>query len=157
MAVEEKIIKSTWMNLCGGMDVCLLCKTTFSFRKFIKAKYYQSNCLWNVSFFSWILPTENFQNVSVKYTELKWLHFCLVFMSLLLLSLLLLLLLLLSSSSSSSSSLLSFKCYLHMLQNKKIILLHWNREFAHRSIPCSFFEWLCLWNMNSGYLSKASF
>ena len=31
-----------------------------------------------------------------------------------------------------------FRCYLHMLQNIKIILLHWNIQFAHRNIPCGF-------------------
>ena len=50
---------------------------------------------------------------------------------------------------------LPFRCYLHILQNVKTILLHWNIEFAHRSIPCSFFEWLCL--QNSGYLNEEAF
>ena len=56
-------------------------------------------------------------------------------------------LLLLSSFFVFSSP---FRCYLHMLQNIKIILLHWNIEFAHR-------ECLSLWNMNSGYLNKVAF
>ena len=56
--------KSTWTDLCGGMNVWLMCKTTFLFTKFTKAKYCQRHCLWNVSFFyeSYPLKTsETFQ------------------------------------------------------------------------------------------------
>ena len=49
MALERKIRKSTWMNLCGGMNVRLLCKTTFSFARFTKAKYYQCHFFYKSS------------------------------------------------------------------------------------------------------------
>ena len=96
-----------------------------------------------------MLLTEILRNVSVKYTELQVFHlgfhfllyFFLLFMSLLflllllllllsllLLSLLILLLLLLSFCYINLFAIISlsspFWCYLHMLQNTKIILLH---------------------------------
>ena len=103
--------------------------------------------------FFWILPTENFLNVSVKYTELQRFpvftaFFSRIFVTIIIIIVIIIIVIIIIIFVFSSP----FRCYLHMLQNVKTILLHWNIEFARRSIPCSFFEWLCLWN--SGYLCK---
>ena len=108
--------------------------------------------------FLWILPTENLRNVSVKYTELHRVPVFTAFLSRIFVTIItitvivtIVIVIIITIFVFSSP----FRCYLHMLQSVKTILLHWNIEFAYRSIPCSFFEWLCMWN--SGYLNQVVF
>ena len=107
--------------------------------------------VYEIFHFFMILPTENFRNVSVKYTELQRFPVFTAFLSrifviiiiirvITIVNIIIVIIFIIFAFSSP------FRYYLHMLQNVKTILLHWNIEFAYRSIPCSFFEWLCLWN-----------
>ena len=130
---------TTWMNLCGDINVCLLCKTRFLFTKFTKAKYYQRHCLWNVSFFLWILRTKNFRNVSVKYIELQRFPVFTAFLSRIFVTIIIIIFVFS----------LTFRCYLHILQNATTILLHWNIEFAYRSIPCCFLSDFACWTLGT--------
>ena len=140
MTVEEKICKITWMNLCGGMNVCLLCKTTFSFTKFTKANVTNVTVCEMFHFFLWILPTGNFRNVSLKYAELQRFPVFTAALSrfyvTIIINIIVIIIILFVFSSP-------FRCYLQMLQNIEIILLHWNIAFAHRNIHYGIF-WVTL-------------
>ena len=105
--------------------------------------------------FLWILPTKNFRKVSVRYIELKrfpvFTEFLThIYITVIIITIIIIIIIIIIFVFSSS-----FRCYLHMLQNIKITLLLKHR-IAHRSIPWSFLDWLCLWKMSSGHLNKAA-